>query len=503
MISKKFRMLTAFLAVSVFAAGTAVIPSSAVDHDVSNPARTINVRVNKPYMQYDIVSDELENANDIPLIIRDKDGKQVARSGMVNDLTNNTRHAYVTTIWEDHTLDFSTVKTAADMSSKMTNHTLQAIEPYYLEDYSENDPIDDLYYVNFEGTKHMPKYSDNDYYLSLDKDYYRIRRDTSGFEVVDTVTVPANKVFVDVDSKFVDLKDTYSSLRLSGRDEGLTSDYSNMFYPMYMYENAGKRVTFNADAGRHYVYAAGGNGGGDYLTVYDHETKYNKIKIKFLDAFPGFCDESLTWDNQFFERTYHIDMRGDQSVACFSALYHSGAAVSASIPDKDGYIYIWLKDDEPNASMEYNYSYNTGGGGGGSMKYMKFPETVDKIHSYFEYPTKRYCIYNLAPGEYTVEIDRNDLKEDYSILNSRFTLKNTQDIQSFDFRICSKSSMLGDVNFDGKVNISDIIKVAAHIKGKKLLGDDSFKRADINNDGKVNITDLVRVAAAVKGKKPL
>ncbi|SEK40969.1 hypothetical protein [Ruminococcus albus] len=87
MITKKFRMLAAFLTVSVFAAGTSVIPSSAYNFDVSNPARTINVRVNKPYIQYDIVSNELKNANDIPLVIRDKDGKQVARSGMVYDVS--------------------------------------------------------------------------------------------------------------------------------------------------------------------------------------------------------------------------------------------------------------------------------------------------------------------------------------------------------------------------------------------------------------------------------
>lgn len=41
---------------------------------------------------------------------------------------------------------------------------------------------------------------------------------------------------------------------------------------MYMYRNAGKRVTFNADTGIYYVYAAGGSGG--LLEVYDHETTY-------------------------------------------------------------------------------------------------------------------------------------------------------------------------------------------------------------------------------------
>lgn len=107
----------------------------------------------------------------------------------------------------DHTLDFSTVQDASDMSSRMFNHVTDALIPYYREDYTDKDPNDDLYYINSMGTTVLNPYPDNSYYLRLDKDYYRTRSDTSGFEVVDTVTVPANKVFVDVDSKLVEMND--------------------------------------------------------------------------------------------------------------------------------------------------------------------------------------------------------------------------------------------------------------------------------------------------------
>ncbi|SFD42319.1 dockerin type I repeat-containing protein, partial [Ruminococcus albus] len=64
-------------------------------------------------------------------------------------------------------------------------------------------------------------------------------------------------------------------------------------------------------------------------------------------------------------------------------------------------------------------------------------------------------------------------------------------------------TLLGDVNFDGKINVTDIVKVAAHVKGKKLLDKTAARAADVNNDGKINITDIIIIAAHVKGKELL
>ncbi|WP_024856233.1 dockerin type I repeat-containing protein [Ruminococcus albus] len=61
--------------------------------------------------------------------------------------------------------------------------------------------------------------------------------------------------------------------------------------------------------------------------------------------------------------------------------------------------------------------------------------------------------------------------------------------------------ILGDVNSDGKININDLSKAAAHVKGKRMLTDDQIRRADINRDGSVNVTDIIRIAAHIKGKK--
>ena len=63
--------------------------------------------------------------------------------------------------------------------------------------------------------------------------------------------------------------------------------------------------------------------------------------------------------------------------------------------------------------------------------------------------------------------------------------------------------LLGDVNGDGKINVTDITKIASHIKGKKLLDAQAQKRADVNNDGNINITDITKIASHIKGKKLL
>ena len=61
----------------------------------------------------------------------------------------------------------------------------------------------------------------------------------------------------------------------------------------------------------------------------------------------------------------------------------------------------------------------------------------------------------------------------------------------------------GDVNNDGAINVSDISKVAAHVKNKKSLTAEEMKLADVNGDNAVTVTDVSKIAAHVKGIKSL
>ena len=58
-----------------------------------------------------------------------------------------------------------------------------------------------------------------------------------------------------------------------------------------------------------------------------------------------------------------------------------------------------------------------------------------------------------------------------------------------------------DINGDGKINITDLTRLAAFVKGKRSLSASAQKKADLNGDGKVNITDVTLMAAYIKGGK--
>ena len=61
----------------------------------------------------------------------------------------------------------------------------------------------------------------------------------------------------------------------------------------------------------------------------------------------------------------------------------------------------------------------------------------------------------------------------------------------------------GDINGDGKVNITDVALINSHVKKVNILAGDELIRADVNGDGKVNITDVGLVNSHVKKVKLL
>ena len=61
----------------------------------------------------------------------------------------------------------------------------------------------------------------------------------------------------------------------------------------------------------------------------------------------------------------------------------------------------------------------------------------------------------------------------------------------------------GDVSGDGKITITDVVKLQKYVVGSNSLSGAYAKAADINGDGKVTITDVVQAAQVTVGQRTI
>ena len=61
-------------------------------------------------------------------------------------------------------------------------------------------------------------------------------------------------------------------------------------------------------------------------------------------------------------------------------------------------------------------------------------------------------------------------------------------------------AVAGDVNQDGKVNLTDAKLVMQHYNGAKTLDSRQKENADVNGDGKVNLTDAKLIMKYYNGE---
>ena len=107
--------------------------------------------------------------------------------------------------------------------------------------------------------------------------------------------------------------------------------------------------------------------------------------------------------------------------------------------------------------------------------------------------TATYDIPEVDPGTYTMQVSKkNHVTREYTITVGTDAV--TQDV---------KIHLMGDINGDGRISISDINIANLHAKGKKILLGYEFACADINGDGRVTISDVNKMNLHNKGKSLL
>ncbi len=107
--------------------------------------------------------------------------------------------------------------------------------------------------------------------------------------------------------------------------------------------------------------------------------------------------------------------------------------------------------------------------------------------------TTTYDIPEVAPGTYTMRVSKkNHVTREYTITVGTDAV--TQDV---------KIHLMGDINGDGRISISDTNKANLHAKGKMILLGYEFTCADVNGDGRVTISDVNKLNLHYKGKSLL
>ena len=99
----------------------------------------------------------------------------------------------------------------------------------------------------------------------------------------------------------------------------------------------------------------------------------------------------------------------------------------------------------------------------------------------------------MAVGSYTLVVRKaNHGTRVYSV-----TLSGSD--RTVDVKLCP----IGDVTGDGKVNIMDVAKLYAHVKGTPITDEYALTCGDTTGDGKYNIMDVAKLYSHVKGVNKL
>ena len=104
-----------------------------------------------------------------------------------------------------------------------------------------------------------------------------------------------------------------------------------------------------------------------------------------------------------------------------------------------------------------------------------------------------YSIVDVAAGTYTLKISQlNHVAREYTITVESENV--AQDV---------KIHLIGDIDGNGKINMGDVSKLNAHLKGTNPITDEYMILCANVNGGKLNMGDTASLYSHIKGTKPL
>lgn len=403
-------------AVSVSAAAL-MISAFAMEAGAEKVTETKNeeYQFNKPYLNINVDGGDID-FKDVSFTLKNSDGEAVAKwnggadkfsevsEGLydVSDIADYTASDYAKLPWDKFDKD--------GLTSKYKNGSF----------YSNYDPNSGIHYT-FKSDKIYP--TDVCSYLYFDVEKYR----TGVVRLV-----PANSIELVVTNDYKTNGDNYSSFLLYTE---IDSDFNSSLVidDTTFSDYAGSSKTFSVPAGKYRFFVGvgggGSNAGGVRATSYAEGRSYSQLKINIKDLIgDGYMNDNYEFINEKdSDENILFPSRGDKSGENKVAYaFLNGSVISASNPDSEGNVSIWINEAEPNIQIQTDFKSPWGTGGGWGNSSLSTPKTQLNITAKFEIPESGLTLYDIPSGDYTVEVDSTE----YTLENNTIKVTDTKDLQS-------------------------------------------------------------------------
>lgn len=134
--------------------------------------------------------------------------------------------------------------------------------------------------------------------------------------------------------------------------------------------------------------------------------------------------------------------------------------------------------------------------------FTEFKEEPVKFFEIKKYNSNEEYIYNIsAKTNFSKFINNIYTNMEYYIYNKNGKVVANEEIISTGMTLENEENtykivVKGDVNGDGKITITDVVKTKLHTLNLRLLENEYFKAADVNENGEITISDLVSINLA-------
>lgn len=442
-MKKHVKNLLAVMTAAI-AAVSSVIPASAYhyfdDEDEKNATLEKTVSINDPYLNITLDTSGI-NTSGMEFTLK-KDGKAIGKinsSGTGITLTDKSLGIQdITGISDDKQLWKKLGSAGAKKTvplSKISND-----KPDLL--VSEGNRI----FGYDKGDTNLIVYPNDVVYIGNVNVVNNNQDDPKAVRIVGRMTVEPNTVIIDISNRYASRGDTESNIAISKTDE-----YSSITPEIPLNNNAGRHKYSLSSA---YTYGVRNNGSGGLYdsTVVPYSTAKNYVKLRFHSTYmqdvagygktdQGKTDYGIRIGEAYYSGSGYFPgyctigkVKEGMPYVGYSFVSHS--IVTVDSPDEDGYIEVWVLEDDMD-SIRFSTIYSRDIRLGGSvLEYVFLPYKFKKIQLSMAYPKSGVTLYKVPSGTYTVEVNNSS----YQLSGNTLKVTNTSSLQKMNLKLSKKSA---------------------------------------------------------------